>query len=256
MSKFLINKKFITIIDIKNLDEALYSEKIGFNSICLLDDVPLSIKNLRISSPQFEINNVKNIYNNIKIPLIIRIRIGNTQELSILNKAGIQNFLEVNTVKTEYDYNYIPKSVKNNYNSYFYSESNNLIEALKQIIEGSLIVIISSTNISNLIRKIVSIYKDILKLNNNAINFSIKNNIPLDIVSNIIENKRLPIKTIVSGIKSIDDIYILFKLEKIYLQIIDGFFIDNCFFADGKKQYLSHIIDISNKINLSRLNIH
>ena len=141
MNNFI--NKFSLIVDIKNKTEALVAEKNGADALLLFDEIPKEIIQLEISGPQFKMNIVKEILEIVKIPLIVRVRIGNTYEKNILENAGIHYFYEVNIVKPIKEPNYIGFKENNIY----ITSCDSFQSILKRVNDGFQIIKISGKSI-------------------------------------------------------------------------------------------------------------
>tara|TARA_B100001758_G_C18241845_1_gene520987 strand:- start:168 stop:911 length:744 start_codon:yes stop_codon:yes gene_type:complete len=225
-----INNKFPIIVNIKNIEEALIAEKNGADALLLLDEIPKEIIEMEVSGPQFKLSVVKELLKVINIPLFVRVRIGNLNEIKILETVGINSFYEINIVKTKTKIEYAFKDPKNTY----ITEGNDLQSIIKRISDGFQIITISSKNIETTLNKLVNIYNEIKKIslfNTEKLDkYCQYNNISDEIVKKITINKKFPCSLFISNIAELNDINI-FKDYKCLINLIDGFFIENEYFS-------------------------
>lgn len=235
------------IIDIKNIEQALLATKYDNVSIMLYDEIPDEIRDMNISGPQFQLKIIEEIKTKIPNPLIVRIRIGNINELKILTKIGI-NYL--------YEKNIIPKIDSIKINKYNYSKINfiNSSYTLSDILEhynnGTRGIKITGNEINDTITTIQNIYNEMELLIDNKYNYAfmkhkmIKYNITYKLIDNMIETNKLPIPIYISNIKSKYDLELLLE-KKHLLTIIDGIIIENDIFNyQNRENELNSIITL------------
>lgn len=229
----VLNNKFgNVIINIKNINEALLATKHIATSIMLYDVIPMEIIDMNISGPQFQFLIVNEIQNNISIPLIVRIRIGNIDELKLLTKMGIKHFYEKNLISK-------PNSIKFNkkhYSSiYFMNKSSTLGDILENYSNGTHAIKITGDDIHDTIATIQNIYNDIELLKNNKHNYAfikhkcIKYNLHYNTINKIIDIDKLPLPIYLSNINCLHDFEHIVKKEHL-LKLIDGIIIENGIF--------------------------
>jgi len=220
------------IIDIKNMDESLIATKYNASSIMLYDIIPEEIINMKISGPQFQLKIINQIQTSISIPLIVRIRIGNIDELKLLTKLGINNFYEKNIIPN-------PDSIQFNKNYYskinFINSSSSLNDIMQHYSNGTSSIKITGNNINDTISTIQNIYNDIELLRNNKNNYayikhkSSKYNTAFKIINKMILDNKLPIPIYLSNISSVKDLKKILALKHLF-KLIDGIIIENDIF--------------------------
>ena len=238
------------IINIKNMNEAFIATRYNATSIMLYDIIPDEIIDMNISGPQFQLKIINQIQKYISIPLIVRIRIGNIDELKLLTKMGIHNFYEKNIISN-------PNSIKFNKNYYskinFINSSSSLNDIMEYYSNGTRSIKITGNNINDTISTIQNIYNEIELLRNNKNNYayikhkSNKYNTSLTVINNIIDNNKLPIPIYISNISSVKDLEKILAPKHLF-KLIDGIIIENNIFnLNNVEPELDSIITIYRK---------
>ena len=246
MNRKCLNSYFGIIVDIQNIVESKYAIKYGANALMLYDNIPVDIKNLNISTLQFNPNIIKDIINTINVPLIPRIRIGNITELNILLKMGITHFYEKNIIYTSNN-SFLDK--ENYYNLIFINGSNQFMEIIDLYKKKTDIIKITGKNINDIISALQDIYNIISDLKKNENNSAYlkhkigKYNLTIKIVKYIIKFEKLPIPLYISCITNSQDFELIIQQTHL-LKIIDGIVIENSIFQ--LQDYENQLLNIMN----------
>ena len=260
MDENILNKflKESLLVEISNLSEALIAEKAGIDGIILIR-TNFSINNdNNYIKYSYNIDEILNIKEKIKIPLIVKCDIGNFMYAKILESFNINYIYETSTNN---NYNIIDHIQKKNFNIPFICSAHNFNEALLRINEGCYILNIESDNNDyykslNILKDIISKINNILFDYNNGIDIGVTeyytNNYEIDetIISNIITHKKLPCLIYLSGniLTPLDIIFILNTQ-------VDGIIISNDIFKfENSYQILSlNKLAFSNYDNIEKI---
>lgn len=134
IEKLLESFKGGVIMDVTTLQEAKIAHEAGAVAIMVLEKVPADIRKdggiARMSDPLL----IKNIKENIDIPIMAKVRIGHFAEAQILEALNI-DFIDESEVLSRADYMYhIDKKA---FKTPFVCGARNLGEALRRIAEGA-----------------------------------------------------------------------------------------------------------------------
>jgi pyridoxal 5'-phosphate synthase pdxS subunit len=192
------------IMDVTNVEQACIAEKAGAVAVMALEKIPADIRRdggiSRMSNPQM----IKEIRENVSIPVMAKCRIGHFAEAQILEALEI-DFIDESEVLTPADYQYHVD--KKQFKVPFVCGARNLGEALRRINEGAAMIRTKgeagSGNIVEAVkhmRAITDEIKSVSSMKNNELDdFSIANNAPIDFLKMVRETNKLPVPNFSAG---------------------------------------------------------
>ena len=192
------------IMDVTNVEQACIAEKAGAVAVMALEKIPADIRRdggvCRMSNPKM----ITDIKENVSIPVMAKCRIGHFAEAQILESLEI-DFIDESEVLTPADNSFHVD--KNPFKVPFVCGARNLSEASRRINEGAAMIRTKgeagSGNIVEAVthmRTIMDEIKLVTKMNNKELEeFSIKNNAPLNILTEVKELGKLPVPNFSAG---------------------------------------------------------
>lgn len=220
--------QFRLIVNVKNLSEALKAQEENADAILLYDEIPDTIIELEVSGPQFRTDIVKDIINNVSIPLFVRVRIGNLVEINMLKKLGVKHFYEVNIVKK---CDQLIKYSSVNDNQYIsMCAISNFKDIVERINDGYKMFKVSGKTLLDSVLKCKDIHssiQEILELTKTQLqNYSKNKDIPLKLLEYITTYQNIPGYIYISKINNSQDLDIL-KQEKTIGYLLSGIIVEN-----------------------------
>jgi len=192
------------IMDVINAEQAIIAEKAGACAVMALERVPADIRKhggvARMSDPKM----IKEIQEEVSIPVMAKVRIGHFVEAQILEAIGI-DFIDESEVLTPADDTYhLDKKV---YNVPFVCGARNLGEALRRIGEGaSMIRTKGEAGTGNVVEAVrhMRCMMDQMRMVKNAPREELMTiakdlNAPFDLIEYVWENGTLPVVNFAAG---------------------------------------------------------
>ena len=192
------------IMDVTTAEQAKIAEDAGAVSVMALERIPADIRAdggiARMSSPQV----IKEIQDNVSIPVMAKCRIGHFAEAQILESLEV-DFIDESEVLTPADeYNHIEK---NAYKVPFVCGCRDLGEALRRIGEGAAMIRTKgeagSGNIVEAVRHMRQVQKDIRSLtvlgNDELMSRSKELGAPYSLVKQVAKLGKLPVPNFAAG---------------------------------------------------------
>lgn len=193
------------IMDVVNFEQAKIAEKAGACSVMALERIPAEMRKsnqvCRMSDPHM----IKEIMENVQIPVMAKVRIGHFVEAQILEALKV-DYIDESEVLTPADtVDHIDKS---KFNVPFVCGARNLGEALRRINEGAAMIRCKGEagtgDISSAVDHIKTITKDIqeackLKTDEERQALAKELRVPVELVNTAVELKRLPVVTFAAG---------------------------------------------------------
>lgn len=193
------------IMDVVNFEQAKIAEKAGACSVMALERIPAEMRKsnqvCRMSDPHM----IKEIMENVQIPVMAKVRIGHFVEAQILEALKV-DYIDESEVLTPADtVDHIDKS---KFNVPFVCGARNLGEALRRINEGAAMIRCKGEagtgDISSAVDHIKTITKDIqeackLKTDEERQALAKELRVPVELVNTVVELKRLPVVTFAAG---------------------------------------------------------
>ncbi len=192
------------IMDVVNAEQAKIAEKAGACSVMALERVPADIRAqggvARMSDPKM----IKEIMESVTIPVMAKCRIGHFSEAQILESIGI-DYIDESEVLTPADPRYHVD--KHKFKVPFVCGATNLGQALRRINEGAAMIRTKGEagtgNVIEAVRHMRMINDEIAALkkmnNSELIEYSKKENVPMELVMNVREIGRLPVVNFAAG---------------------------------------------------------
>ena len=193
------------IMDVVNYEQAKIAEKAGACSVMALERIPAEMRKsnqvCRMSDPHM----IKEIMENVQIPVMAKVRIGHFVEAQILEALKV-DYIDESEVLTPADT--VDHIDKNKFNVPFVCGARNLGEALRRINEGAAMIRCKGEagtgDISSAVDHIKTITKDIqeackLKTEEERAALAKELRVPVELVNTVVELKRLPVVTFAAG---------------------------------------------------------
>lgn len=182
------------IVEVTNVEQAKIAEETGACCVLLSEPIHEGVKRMPDPLLFYEIKRA------VKIPVIVKVRVGHFVEAQILDSVGVKHFDESDDVSVADEENFINKHKFKE--SYFVCGCRSLGEALRRVKEGAAMVktqgdmASSSGNIAETLRNVRSVMAEIRYLHNinddEVFAFSKKISAPYDLVKETKEICRLP----------------------------------------------------------------
>jgi pyridoxal 5'-phosphate synthase pdxS subunit len=224
---------FRLVVNVKNLSEALKAQEANADAILLYDKIPDTIIELEVSGPQFRSDIVKDIIENVSIPLIVRVRIGNLVEINMLKKMGVKYFYEVNIVKKNDQI--IKYSLINDEQYTSMCAISDFEDIVNRLKDGYHMFKISGKTISDILVNCKNIHhsiKYIYKLTRTQLlNYSKTQDISLQLCEYISLHHNIPGAIYISKINNYSD-FELIKEDKTIGYLINGIVLENNIFLN------------------------
>lgn len=193
------------IMDVVNAEQAKIAEKAGACAVMALERIPAEMRKsnqvCRMSDPKM----IKDIMENVKIPVMAKVRIGHFTESQILEALGV-DYIDESEVLTPADT--VDHIDKRKYKVPFVCGARNLGEALRRINEGAAMIRCKGEagtgDVSSAVDHIKTIRKEILeasklKTEKEVVALAQVLRVPVDLVIQVVELKRLPVVTFAAG---------------------------------------------------------
>jgi pyridoxal 5'-phosphate synthase pdxS subunit len=189
------------IMDVMNVEQAKIAEAAGAVAVMALERIPSLIRRdggvARASDPQM----ILDIKAAVTIPVMAKVRVGHFVEAQILEALDIDFIDESEVLTPADDESHIDKL---DFKLPFVCGARNLGEALRRIDEGAAMIRTKGEagtgNIVEAVRHWTQIQKEIHALTaKNLSQMAEEYQVPVELVQNIFENKRLPVVTFVAG---------------------------------------------------------
>lgn len=193
------------IMDVVNAEQAKIAEKAGACAVMALERIPAEMRKsnqvCRMSDPKM----IKDIMENVKIPVMAKVRIGHFTESQILEALGV-DYIDESEVLTPADT--VDHIDKRKYKVPFVCGARNLGEALRRINEGAAMIRCKGEagtgDVSSAVDHIKTIRKEILeasklKTEKEVVALAQELRVPVDLVIQVVELKRLPVVTFAAG---------------------------------------------------------
>lgn len=193
------------IMDVVNAEQAKIAEKAGACAVMALERIPAEMRKsnqvCRMSDPKM----IKDIMENVKIPVMAKVRIGHFTESQILEALGV-DYIDESEVLTPADT--VDHIDKRKYKVPFVCGARNLGEALRRISEGAAMIRCKGEagtgDVSSAVDHIKTIRKEILeasklKTEKEVVALAQELRVPVDLVIQVVELKRLPVVTFAAG---------------------------------------------------------
>lgn len=192
------------IMDVVNAQQAKIAEEAGACAVMALERVPSEIRKqggvARMSDPKL----IKEIKAAVTIPVMAKVRIGHMAEARILESLEV-DFIDESEVLTPADpFDHIDKST---FKIPFVCGATNLGEALRRINEGAAMIRTKGEagtgNVVEAVRHIKEINRQIAALQDMSADqlsaFATEQRVPMDLLSRVKADQRLPVVTFVAG---------------------------------------------------------
>ncbi|EDK43419.1 pyridoxine biosynthesis protein PDX1 [Lodderomyces elongisporus NRRL YB-4239] len=231
------------IMDVVNAEQAKIAEKAGACAVMALERIPAEMRKsnqvCRMSDPKM----IKDIMENVKIPVMAKVRIGHFTESQILEALGV-DYIDESEVLTPADT--VDHIDKRKYKVPFVCGARNLGEALRRINEGAAMIRCKGEagtgDVSSAVDHIKTIRKEILeasklKTEKEVVALAQVLRVPVDLVIQVVELKRLPVVTFAAGgIATPADAALLMQLG------CDGVFVGSGIFKSSDPAKLAEAI--------------
>ena len=189
------------IMDVTNVEQAKIAEDAGAVSVMALERIPSDIRKdggvARMSNPHM----IKEIQDNVSIPVMAKCRIGHFAEAQILEALEV-DFIDESEVLTMADeYSHVDKHP---FKVPFVCGARNLGEALRRIDEGAALIRTKgeagSGNIVEAVRHMKMITSQIAELKNaDLLKKAEEFKVPLDLVELVAKNQKLTVPNFAAG---------------------------------------------------------
>ncbi|KAI5949716.1 SNZ1 [Candida margitis] len=231
------------IMDVVNYEQAKIAERAGACSVMALERIPAEMRKsnqvCRMSDPQM----IKEIMQNVQIPVMAKVRIGHFVEAQILEALKV-DYIDESEVLTPADT--VDHIDKNKFTVPFVCGARNLGEALRRINEGAAMIRCKGEagtgDISSAVDHIKTITKDIqeacqLKTDAERQSLAKELRVPVELVNTVVELKRLPVVTFAAGgVATPADAALLMQLG------CDGVFVGSGIFKSSNPEKLATAI--------------
>jgi len=189
------------IMDVTNVEQAKIAEEAGAVSVMALERIPSDIRKdggvARMSNPHM----IKEIQDNVSIPVMAKCRIGHFAEAQILQALEV-DFIDESEVLTMADEHFHVD--KHPFKVPFVCGARNLGEALRRIDEGAALIRTKgeagSGNIVEAVRHMKMITSELKALNDqNLLEKAKEFRVPLALVEEVVKNGKLPVPNFAAG---------------------------------------------------------
>ena len=189
------------IMDVTNVEQAKIAEESGAVSVMALERIPSDIRKdggvARMSNPHM----IKEIQDNVSIPVMAKCRIGHFAEAQILQALEV-DFIDESEVLTMADEHFHVD--KHPFKAPFVCGARNLGEALRRIDEGAALIRTKgeagSGNIVEAVRHMKMITSELKALNDQNLSEKAKEfRVPLALVEEVVKNGKLPVPNFAAG---------------------------------------------------------
>ena len=192
------------IMDVTNAEQAVIAEKAGAAAVMALERVPADIRKEGGVARMAPISKIREIMEQVSIPVMAKARIGHFMEARILEALEV-DYIDESEVLTPADEEH--HIDKRNYKVPFVCGARNLGEALRRIAEGAAMIRTKgeagSGNIVEAVRHIRTIVKEMKQLTvlgaEELVAESKKLQAPLELVQYVAQNGKLPVPNFSAG---------------------------------------------------------
>lgn len=189
------------IMDVTNVEQAKIAEESGAVSVMALERIPSDIRTdggvARMSNPHM----IKEIQDNVSIPVMAKCRIGHFAEAQILQALEV-DFIDESEVLTMADEDFHVD--KHPFKAPFVCGARNLGEALRRVDEGAALIRTKgeagSGNIVEAVRHMKMITSELKSLKKQDLSEKSKEfRVPLALVEEVAKNGKLPVPNFAAG---------------------------------------------------------
>lgn len=189
------------IMDVTNVEQAKIAEESGAVSVMALERIPSDIRTdggvARMSNPHM----IKEIQDNVSIPVMAKCRIGHFAEAQILQALEV-DFIDESEVLTMADEDFHVD--KHPFKAPFVCGARNLGEALRRVDEGAALIRTKgeagSGNIVEAVRHMKMITLELKSLKEQDLSEKAKEfRVPLALVEEVAKNGKLPVPNFAAG---------------------------------------------------------
>lgn len=189
------------IMDVTNVEQAKVAEEAGAVSVMALERIPSDIRKdggvARMSNPHM----IKEIQDNVSIPVMAKCRIGHFAEAQILQALEV-DFIDESEVLTMADEHFHVD--KHPFKAPFVCGARNLGEALRRIDEGAALIRTKgeagSGNIVEAVRHMKMITSELKALKDQNLSDKAKEfRVPLSLLEEVVKNDKLPVPNFAAG---------------------------------------------------------
>ena len=189
------------IMDVTNVEQAKIAEEAGAVSVMALERIPSDIRKdggvARMSNPHM----IKEIQDNVSIPVMAKCRIGHFAEAQILQALEV-DFIDESEVLTMADEHFHVD--KHPFKAPFVCGARNLGEALRRIDEGAALIRTKgeagSGNIVEAVRHMKMITSELKALKDQNLSEKAKEfRVPLALIEEVVKNGKLPVPNFAAG---------------------------------------------------------
>tara|TARA_B100000809_G_scaffold78654_2_gene76552 strand:- start:4400 stop:5275 length:876 start_codon:yes stop_codon:yes gene_type:complete len=189
------------IMDVTNVEQAKIAEESGAVSVMALERIPSDIRTdggvARMSNPHM----IKEIQDNVSIPVMAKCRIGHFAEAQILQALEV-DFIDESEVLTMADEDFHVD--KHPFKAPFVCGARNLGEALRRVDEGAALIRTKgeagSGNIVEAVRHMRMITSELKSLKKQDLSEKSKEfRVPLALVEEVAKNGKLPVPNFAAG---------------------------------------------------------
>lgn len=192
------------IMDVTNAEQALIAEKAGAAAVMALERVPSDIRKEGGVARMAPISKIREIMQNVSIPVMAKCRIGHFTEARVLEVLEV-DYIDESEVLTPADEEHHVD--KRDYRVPFVCGARNLGEALRRIAEGAAMIRTKgeagSGNIVEAVRHMRTIIKEMKQLTvlgrEELVAESKKLQAPLELVQWVAEHGKLPVPNFSAG---------------------------------------------------------
>jgi pyridoxal 5'-phosphate synthase pdxS subunit len=192
------------IMDVTNAEQAVIAEKAGAAAVMALERVPADIRKEGGVARMAPISKIREIMQQVNIPVMAKARIGHFMEARILEALEV-DYIDESEVLTPADEEH--HIDKRDYKVPFVCGARNLGEALRRIAEGAAMIRTKgeagSGNIVEAVRHIRTIVKEMKQLTvlgkEELVAESKKLQAPLELVQYVAEHGKLPVPNFSAG---------------------------------------------------------
>jgi len=192
------------IMDVTNAEQAVIAEKAGATAVMALERVPADIRKEGGVARMAPISKIREIMQQVSIPVMAKARIGHFMEARILEALEV-DYIDESEVLTPADEEH--HIDKRDFKVPFVCGARNLGEALRRIAEGAAMIRTKgeagSGNIVEAVRHIRTIVKEMKQLTvlgkEELVAESKKHQAPLELVQYVAEHGKLPVPNFSAG---------------------------------------------------------
>jgi pyridoxal 5'-phosphate synthase pdxS subunit len=192
------------IMDVTNAEQAVIAEKAGACAVMALERVPADIRKEGGVARMAAIGKIREIMQQVSIPVMAKARIGHFMEARILEALEV-DYIDESEVLTPADEEH--HIDKRDFKVPFVCGARNLGEALRRIAEGAAMIRTKgeagSGNIVEAVRHIRTIVKEMKQLTvlgrEELVAESKKHQAPLELIQYVAENGKLPVPNFSAG---------------------------------------------------------